>query len=184
MNKLAVTIALGLVTLPMLASQASAEPPGSIEAGALLGWMKPSVSGGSGSLTDGRIGIGLQADYRLLPGISAGAFWMTAGRENNVTVGTTTLSQKVTYSPYGLQGAYHFEDFFLGLRLGLTKTSLSTTGSEETSTTDFTFGPYIGTDFPATNRITLGAEASILWAGTDPDTTTLLALMGTVKYHF
>jgi hypothetical protein len=157
-----------------------------LETGLLLGWVKPSVSGGSGSLTDGRISLGIEANYPILSGFAAGAYFLTGKSENSVTVASTTFTQSTRYTPFGAQASYKIAgtNFAAGIRLGMTSVSTSTTGSADTSSTSLTYGPYGTYDYPVFGTVSLGADVSLLSVRSSPDSTTLINLLAAAKYRF
>ena len=155
--------------------------------GLLFGFMKPSTSSststsGTSVFTDGRLGLGLTFNYWLNPEWTVGGFFMTGSK--GVTVGNAET--KASYTPFGVQGGYHYNDFTFGARLGLTSTSITqSVGSLSGlgSSSDFTFGPMVAYDYMLSPEFSVGGDLSYLII-TSTNSAQLLNIAASFKYHF
>jgi hypothetical protein len=150
--------------------------------GGYLGFVKPDSTG-----SDARIGFALDAVYKFVPEMGAGAF-LTTSSANNARVTT-----------YGLEGNYYFGENVVkglgaGLRLGMSSLSSNAAGVNLGSA--FTFGFQGFYDYFVASNFSVGGEFSMLFVGESDIKNTAGAKTGTnasfnminvlaaAKYHF
>lgn len=117
--------------------------------------------------------------------LSAGFFFSRVPRgsfSSNEASGTE-VGGSINY--YGLEAQYHIERI-PGLQMGL-KTAIGDNRVEinntSTSSTDLYYGPKLGYDFAFSERMTIGAEASVLFSAAENARSTA-ELIASLKYWF
>ena len=126
----------------------------------------------------GHPGFGAVAGIHLSDEFSGGFFFSRVPRGSFTAAETNANAIGGAINYYGLEGQYHLPKvpgLQLGLKFALGANSVDN-GITTTSSTDFYFGPKIAYDYAISNALTLGAEGSVLFGGSDNSRSTALLL--------
>jgi hypothetical protein len=166
-------VALVFFVAALPASRALAE---TFSIGGLAGVAFPSETGASS-----RFGWGFEGDYKLLPNITGGIYFLSSGQSiATPAIGATPASSVEQHIQlYGVQAAFHLSDLALGARLGVGHDSTDVPSGSVTNTA-FSIGPYVAYDYHLSSMFSVGGDASLLFVTTS-SSYNVVNVLATVK---